>query len=551
MELSHKEIFGYQPAKEYSKSVVYFSMEFAVDQALKIYSGGLGFLAGSHLRSAYELKQNLMGVGILWSYGYYDQTRSMEGYMRADFVKKQYSFLHDPGIVFPVTVHDSVVYVKAYLLKPETFGSAPLFLLTTDIEENDELSRTITRHLYDSNEATRVAQSIVLGIGGATLMDIIQHKVDVYHMNEGHSLPLAFYLMEKLGSVEAVKKQLVFTTHTPEDAGNEKRPFELMHKMSFFHKTSAEDARKLMMDKGDMINYTLAALRFAKIANGVSQMHGEVAREMWESYDGVCKIKAITNSQNLKYWEDTELTSAIQDNDNKKITARKKQLKRELFQVVADQTGKLFKEDVLTMVWARRFAPYKRADLIMRDFVSFLELVENTKLPIQIIWAGKPYPKDFNAIEVFNSLIKKTQKLPNCAVLTGYELHLSGLMKKGSDVWLNTPRIPREASGTSGMTAAMNGSVNFSTPDGWIPEFAKDGKNCFIIPAADVDLSLDERDHIENINLLKVLKENILPVYYHSPAEWNAIVKRAFADVSPAFESGRMADEYYTKLFNI
>jgi starch phosphorylase len=178
--ITRQEIFGYTPDSQYVTSAAYFSMEFAVDQSLKIYSGGLGFLAGSHLRSAYELRQNLLGIGILWKYGYYDQVRDVNGLMKPDFVEKDHAFLQDTGIVFTVPVHDAPVHVKAWLLKPETFGSAPLFLLSTDLPENDELSRSITHYLYDANEATRIAQSIVLGIGGAMLLDILDMVPDVY-----------------------------------------------------------------------------------------------------------------------------------------------------------------------------------------------------------------------------------------------------------------------------------------------------------------------------------------------------------------------------------
>ena len=201
-------------ANSTSPAVAYFSMEFAIDQALKIYSGGLGFLAGSHIRSAYDLKQNLVGIGMLWKNGYYDQIRASDGTMAASYTQKFYSFLKDIDVKFHIQIHGVDVFIKVYLLEPETFGSAPLYLLTTDIDENDALSRSITHRLYDSNESTRIAQSMVLGIGGAKLLDIINRPTDIYHMNEGHSLPLNFYLLSKYKTVEEVKKHVVFTTHT-------------------------------------------------------------------------------------------------------------------------------------------------------------------------------------------------------------------------------------------------------------------------------------------------------------------------------------------------
>ena len=549
--LSRTEIFGYAPKKEYSKSVAYFSMEFAIDQSLKIYSGGLGFLAGSHMRSAFELKQNLVGIGMLWKYGYYDQVRSINGAMKADYVQKYYSFLTDTGIVFPVEVHSAIVYVKAYLLKPEVFGTAPIFLLSTDIEQNDNISRTITNRLYDANESTRIAQSIVLGIGGAKLMEILDMGTEIYHMNEGHAVPLCFYLYSKYKNIDEVRRRVVFTTHTPEEAGNEQRSFELLSKMSFFNGLSDDEVRKVAGIEGNSLNYTLTALRFAKIANGVSKMHGEVSREMWSGFSDICEITSITNAQNKKYWKDDALEKAMEDNDDKALATRKKEMKKDLFKIVADQTGKIFDEDVLTLVWARRYAGYKRADLIASDVERFSKFIKNSELPIQIIWAGKPYPEDYTAIDTFNHLFQKTLANPNIAVLTGYELGLSAALKKGSDVWLNNPRLYREASGTSGMTAAMNGSVNFSIPDGWIPEFAKHGVNSFIIEPADRNLPQTEQDSIECSRLMDILEKEILPMYYSKPKSWANIVKSGMRDVAPAFESGRMAKEYYTLLFNM
>lgn len=549
--LSKEEIFGYKPEKAYSMPVAYFSMEFAIDQALKIYSGGLGFLAGSHMRSAYDLRQNLVGIGMLWKYGYYDQVRSLNGTMKPDYVQKYYSFLTDTGIVFPVEVHSATVYVKAYLLKPEVFGTAPVFLLSTDIEQNDSLSRTITNRLYDANESTRVAQSIVLGIGGAKLLDILGMEPEIYHMNEGHALPVCFYLYSRYGDLAEVRKRLVFTTHTPEEAGNEVRDFALLEKMSFFNGIAVDEIREVLSIYDDRLNYTLAALKCAKISNGVSAMHGEVSRQMWSAHDDICKITSVTNSQNKRYWKDEQLEQAYESDDDKALMARKKEMKKSLFKIVADQTGKIFDPDVLTLVWARRYAGYKRADLLLDDEERFLKLISNTEYPIQIIWAGKPYPEDYHAIDIFNNIFWKTLPHKNVTILTGYELALSATLKRGSDVWLNNPRLYREASGTSGMTAAMNGSVNFSIPDGWIPEFAKHGKNCFLIQPADRKLSVADQDLEECERLYDVLENEILPTYYRKPVKWAGIVKNAMKDVAPQFDSDRMAAEYYNKLFKV
>ncbi|WP_345951984.1 alpha-glucan family phosphorylase [Mucilaginibacter sp. PAMB04274] len=549
--ITKQDIFSYEIDPKYNTSVAYFSMEFAIDQALKIYSGGLGFLAGSHLRSAYELKQNLLGIGILWKYGYYDQVRDGNALMKSEFIQKDYFFLQDTGIVFTVTVHDAPVHVKAWLLKPDTFGSAPLLLLSTDIPENDDVSRSITHRLYDGNESTRIAQTIILGIGGAMLLDALGIEPEVYHMNEGHSVSLNFYLYAKFKSLEEVKKRVVFTTHTPEMAGNESHNYELLKEMSLFYHLQVHEVKYILGMQGDDFNYTLAALKFARKANGVSKLHREVATQMWGNNEGVCEITAITNAQNENYWVDALLADAFTNGDNAMATLRKKELKKTLFKEVANQCGKLFDENVLTVVWARRFAGYKRADLIMRDWERFEKLVNNAQYPIQLIWAGKPYPGDTDSVNLFNHIISRSKTFKNCAVLTGYELGLSALLKKGADIWLNNPTMYREASGTSGMTAAMNGAINLSLPDGWVPEFAADGENCFLIQPADDHLPAEEKGRLENENLMHVLEEKVLPVYYDNQPKWFQIQKKAAKDVVPAFESGRMADEYYRVLYQL
>jgi len=540
----------YTPAAKYKTAAAYFSMEFALDQALKTYSGGLGFLAGSHMRSAFELKQNLVGIGILWSFGYYDQGRNEDQTLRVDYRRKHYSFLQDTELLFPITIHGADVLVRALYLAPEVFGTAPMFFLTTDIPENDHVSRTISHHLYDPNEAARVAQSILLGVGGGKLLDLLGRKTDVYHLNEGHGLPLAFWLYDKHGrDLEEVKKRLVFTTHTPELAGNEERPMKLLTDMTFFGSVPEHEVREVARIGGDALNYTLTALRFARRANAVSKVHGVVSNEMWGHNAGICPIIAITNSQNGTYWRDAQLAAALKAKDDTALLARKRELKKALFDIVADQTGNVFDPEVLTIVWARRFAGYKRADLILQHFDRFVELATNSERPIQMIWAGKPYPLDYGAINLFNNIIQRTKHLKNCAVLTGYELSLSAALKKGSDIWLNTPIFPREASGTSGMTAAMNGCVNLSIADGWIPEFIRPGENGFLIPHAPEGVSDDVRNPQEATALLDVLENEVLPMYYDQPKQFLKVVKAGMKDVEPEFESGRMAKEYYEKLY--
>lgn len=546
----HNYTVPYQVDERYSKKVAYFSMEFAVHQPLKIYSGGLGFLSGSHLRSAYELKQNLIGIGILWKFGYYDQARNQDQTLQVQWNEKIYNYLEDTGIKFQIPIHDHPVWVKAYYLNPSTFNSAPLFLLSTDLPENDYVSQTICHRLYDANTATKVAQFILLGIGGAKLIDELNFNPDVYHLNEAHAMSSVFYLYKKLGSVEEIKKKLVFTTHTPEEAGNEKHDIFLCEKMSYFYGMPLEKVRQLTGIYDDQFNHSLAALRFARIANGVSQLHGEVSRQMWGHYDNVAPIKAITNAQNWKYWADKQLYRFMEEGNDFGFDDRKRHLKKSAFDIVADQTGKLLDPDVLTIVWARRFAGYKRAELLTRDLARFERLINNIDRPVQIIWAGKPYPLDYPAISDFNHLVHLSKSYKNVAVCIGYELALSKRLKQAADIWLNNPRVPREASGTSGMTAAMNGAVNLSTHDGWICEFINHGNNGFVVPPIDYSaVHVQEQDQYDLDQLYKILEEQVVPLYYGNKDTWRQIVKNGMRDVRIQFDSNRMAHEYYEEMY--
>jgi starch phosphorylase len=535
----------------YSKKIAYFSMEFATHQPLKTYSGGLGFLAGSHLRSAYELRQNLVGIGILWKYGYYDQARHQDQTLNVTWNEKHYSFLEDTGIKFQITVHEHPVWVKVLYLNPETFKTAPLFLLSTDLPENDYVSQTITHRLYDANVATKVAQFILLGVGGAKLMDVLGFNPELYHLNEAHGLSAAFYLYNKYKhNLDEVKKRLVFTTHTPEEAGNEKHDIYLCHKMSYFCGLTVDQVKKLYGNTDDQFNHSLAALRFARLANGVSQLHGEVSRAMWSKYANICPIISITNAQNWRYWADKQLYRFMEAGDDYGIDDRKKYLKKRAFEIVADQTGKIFNPDVFTIVWARRFAGYKRAGLLTTDEDRFEAMINDLKHPVQIIWAGKPYPVDHPAISEFNQLVHLSKKYKNVAVLTGYELALSKRMKQAADCWLNNPRVPREASGTSGMTAAMNGAINFSTDDGWIPEFINHGHNGFVVPKADyARMAVHEQDQYDLDKLYDILNNEILPLYYTDYGTWRQVMKNGMRDVRFQFDSNRMAHEYYDLLY--
>ncbi|HEX6847986.1 MAG TPA: alpha-glucan family phosphorylase [Chitinophagaceae bacterium] len=548
MSFSFTYPFAVAPA--YKKKVAYFCMEFGIDQSLKTYAGGLGFLAGSHMRSAFELEQNIVGIGILWKYGYYDQIRRNDQTMNVLFEEKIYGFLEKTDVKFAIKVSGHDVWVTAFYLRPEIFNTAPIFFLSTELPENDYLAKTICHKLYDANPETGLAAAILLGEGGARLLEQIDWEPDVYHLNESHALPLAFYLYYKHKDLEAVRKRLIFTNHTPEPAGNQKTNISLLEKMGVFGKIPLTEIRAITRTNDDELDHTLTALRLSGKTNGVSKIHHQTLQNAWGKYEGICDIISITNALNFSYWHHADLYKALEEKNDDLIKKIKLQEKRILFEVVSDQCGEIYDEKICTIVFAKRFAGYKRADLFFQDMDRFHQLVTNKDRPVQIIWAGKPYPMDYVGIGVFDNIVNICKTYTNCAILVGYELKLSRLLKRGSDIWLNVPRLTHEASGTSGMAAAMNGSVNVGLPDGWFPEFAKDKVNSFIVPACDISLPDHQQDQLDAASLYGLLENEVLPLYYDYPNRWLEIVKNGMKDIIPQFDTNRLAKEYYELMYN-
>ena len=541
--------FPYPVSPEFSRRVAYFCMEYAIHQPLKTYAGGLGYLAGSHMRSAFELKQHLIGIGILWKYGYYDQVRKSDQTMDVLFEEKIYGFLEKTDIKFTIPVSGHDVWVAAWYLPPEVFQTAPLFLLTTDLPENDYLAKTICHRLYDPNPETKIAASLLLGLGGCRLLECLNWEPETYHLNESHALTLAFYLYKKFNNLGEVKKRLVFTNHTPEEGGNTKTNSTLLHRMGFFCDVSLTEAQSISRMQGNMLDHTLTALRLAGLANAVSKLHKKTMESLWAGQDGFCPVVSITNAQNFTYWADDLMYKALSVNDDQKLLERKKTAKDLLFELVADQNGEIYDNRVFTLVFAKRFTGYKRADLLLHNMNRFEKIIHNRERPIQIIWAGKPYPMDFTSIGVFDNIVHICKKYPNCSILVGYEMKMSKLLKNGSDVWLNNPLYTHEASGTSGMTAAMNGSLNLSVPDGWFPEFVKDKHNGFVIPAVDPALPEHEQDEADANHLYDLLEKEVIPMYYDNPTQWLTLIKNSMREILPYFDSNRLAKEYYEILY--
>ncbi|MBQ9688529.1 alpha-glucan family phosphorylase, partial [bacterium] len=529
-------------------NVAYFSMEIALDQSLSTYSGGLGFLAGSHMQSAGYLQLPIVGVTMLWSYGYYDQRLDHEGQVEVAYIRKYYDFLTDLDIYTEVETFGEKVKVKAYKVEPELFGACPVYLLTTDIEGNSEWARKISHRLYDGDERIRIAQEAILGIGGIKILQKLRYKFDVIHLNEGHALPAAFELLKQYNNdLDKVKKKTVFTTHTPVAAGNEVHWVDTLMQGGFFAGCSREKAVEL---GGENFSLTVAALRMSRIANAVSQLHGLVANRMWEWVEGRCPIRAITNAVNVHYWQDKRITKTKDSNDYQKLLDAKREMKVELFKYIADHAGKRFDPDVLTITWARRFADYKRAWLILMDKERLNRLLNANK--IQIIFAGKFHPDDAMGREMFNEILNRSHSLKNVVVLTGYELSLSAKLKKGSDIWLNTPLRPFEASGTSGMSANMNGALHLSIFDGWTVEGTFDGINGYTVEyeGLDDEMSWEERHWKDHECIMDKIENKILPTYYDDKPEWARLMRQAIRTSEAYFNSDRMVIEYYNRLYN-
>lgn len=525
-------------------NVAYFSMEIALDQSLNTYSGGLGFLAGSHMLSAGYLQMPMVGVTMLWSYGYYDQRIDHSGNVEVAYIRKYYDFLTDIDVTVEVETFGEKVKVKAYRVEPELFGACPVYLLTTDIDGNSEWAKRISHRLYDGDERIRIAQETILGIAGIRVLQKVGYNFEVVHMNEGHALPAAFELLRQYnGDLKEVKKRTVFTTHTPVAAGNEVHWVDTLMQGGFFSGCSRERAIEL---GGENFSLTVAALRMSRIANAVSQLHGLVANKMWEWVDGRCPIRAITNAVNLHYWQDKRITG---DDSAEKLLATKHEMKKELFKYIANVAGKRFNPDVLTITWARRFADYKRAWLILMDKDRINKLLDEDK--IQIIFAGKFHPDDVMGKEMFNKLLNRSHSLKNVVVLPGYELQLSAMLKKGSDIWLNTPLRPFEASGTSGMSANANGALHLSIFDGWTVEGTFDGINGYTVEyeGLDDEMPWEERHWKDHECIMDIIENRAIPTYYNNKEEWARMMRQAIRTADAYFNSDRMVVEYYNRLY--
>ncbi len=605
----------------FENPVAYFSMEFGLHECLPIYSGGLGVLAGDHTKSASDLGVPLYGVSLFYRYGYFKQSIQPDGWQQ-----ESYPSINPGEIPVELVVDESGEPVTAEVEiahNTVTFhawrinvGRVTIYLLDTDRAENELHHRDITAHVYGGDSTTRIMQEIVLGIGGVRFLRKIGVEPGVFHMNEGHPAFLTLELLREnikggksREEAEAwVKNHCVFTTHTPVPAGHDRFSRDMMeYIMAGFLKSLDMNLSEIMPlgrvnpdDPEEPFCMTVLALKLSRAANGVSELHGRVSREMWKDVfnvdspdkvpighvtNGVHSLGWMTNRtrdfwqrhlgskwiyylKNPIIWEQVSDPELISDEE---IWAFRYALRRDLIEFVRRKlksyyqkqgtdfhqvADKILSPDVLTIGFARRFATYKRAPLIFRFFDEVLSLFTDDKRPIQIIFAGKAHPRDDAGKRYIQEIVgyaKNPLLFGKVVFLENYDINIARHMISGVDVWLNTPRRPLEASGTSGMKISVHGGINCSILDGWWRE-GYDGTNGFAIGDDGGVEEPEKQDEIDAANLLKVLKEHVIPEFYDRdetgiPRRWIQRMRRSMTSLIPMFNTDRMVSDYVLKYY--
>ena len=536
-------------SSEKNPNVAYFCMEYGIDQRFKAYAGGLGILAGDYLKGAHDHQYPIIGIGIRWKQGYTEQKIDASGNAYDSYHNYKYDFLEDTGIT--VTVDIRKVKVNCKVWKLTQFGNADLYLLDTDIPDNHD--SWITGQLYGWFGEERIAQEIVLGIGGIKAIRALGLPIDIYHFNEGHALFAGFELlrekMEDEGltfekAVEVVKKEVVFTTHTPIVQGNESHPIDKIIYMGA--NLNLTRAQLTFLGGGDPFNMTIGALRLSKIANGVAQLHGETSNKMWAEVDKRAEILAITNAIHLPTWVDNAMIRAAEDGSD--LWEPHLQNKRALIDFIEAKNGVRLDEEKLIIGFSRRAAPYKRSDFIFSDLSIIEPLLLEKKF--QIVFSGKAHPLDDVGKLIVKNLVAMSRKYPKAVVfLENYDMSIGRMLTRGSDIWLNNPRRPLEASGTSGMKAAMNGVLNLSILDGWWPEACVHGVTGWQFG----DGFEHEEEEIQDAHdlkaLYKVLLEEVIPTYYENKSAWIDMMRESILQTKEPFAVKRMLEEYYELLY--
>lgn len=529
--------------------VAYFCMEYALQSDFKLYAGGLGILAGDYMKGAKDHGYPMVGIGIKWKQGYGDQMITPKSKVVDTYPIYKYPFLKDTGKMVTVKIRGRDVKCKIWL--DTSHGTVPLYLLDTDVPGNED--GWITGQLYGWFGEERIAQEMVLGIGGVRALRALGIKTDVYHFNEGHALFAGFELVRekvKKGmpyakALKATRDQIVFTTHTPVVQGNESHYISRLLYMGADN--GVFDAKKLEALGGSPFNMTVAALRLSKKSNAVAQLHGVTANKMWKHVKGRSEIIAITNAIHRPTWVDPRMLDAAQDGAD--LWTIHQDNKRKLIAFIKERTGTQLREDSLLLGFSRRAVPYKRSDFIFRDRKKVDSLFKSGQL--QIVFSGKAHPLDDKGKEIIENILALTREYPKSVVfLENYDMTIGSMLVRGSDVWLNNPRRPQEASGTSGMKAAMNGAPNLSILDGWWPEACEHGVNGWQFGdgfESNVEKKLDAHDQKA---LYNVLLNEVIPTYYNDRNRWVSIMRASIQSTRDQFAVKRMLEEYYEKLYN-
>lgn len=533
-----------------SPQVAYFCMEFGLDHKLPIYAGGLGVLAGDYLKAARDLNAPVVGIGILWNQDYTEQFIDSNGYPYDVYPNYDFSSLKDTGVTVNLRVRGEDVTCKIHLV--DQYKNAPLYLLDTNFPGSKH--GWMTNRLYGGVAQDRVAAEMILGIGGVRALRALDIDVDLYHFNEGHSVFAGTELIrEKIAgqqmsfneSWKATKKEVVFTTHTPVGTGNETWDHELLRHMEAYNGLNYEQMRDL---GDDPFNMTIAALRLANIANAVSKLHGQTAREMWGNVYEAAPIVSITNGVHVGTWQDERINRAFDKGDD--LWEPHTQCKRELIDFIGQLTGARLNPEKMIIGFARRAAPYKRSELIFRDVKVIEPLLKEGK--IQLVFSGKAHPNDSMGKDIIHKLVNMDKKYGDSVVfLENYNMEIARLMVRGCDVWLNNPRRPLEASGTSGMKAAINGVLNLSVVDGWVAEGPQHGVSGFLLcTACGKSIPESTQDEQDLRTLYNVLLSEVIPTFYTNRSRWHNMMRASIDMANYQFSSHRMLREYYDVLYH-
>lgn len=600
-------------------TIAYFSAEFGLHTSIPIYSGGLGVLAGDHCKEASDLGVPLVGIGFMYPQGYFRQRITPEGWQEAIYApfNREESPIHPAltpsGEACRITVEIGSRIVEAAVWKV-LVGRVPLYLIDTDVPENNDENRALSARLYGGDQEMRLCQEFLLGIGGVRLLRALGVAPTVWHANEGHS---AFLTLERLRELvqqglthadacDTIRQSTVFTTHTPVPAGHDVFPHHLMDRYfsSYWEQLglSREDFLRLgdsPESQGQGFNMTALAMRMAAHVNGVSHEHGRVSREMWRHlWPGLpteqVPIRSVTNGIHAPTWiapeinqlygkylgqewaeqcDDTAMWQRILDTPAHELWAVRQTMKRKLMSFIRERArsgwmqghlhpsqvlaqGTLLDPEALTIGFARRFATYKRATLLFRDLERLKRLLQNHWRPVQIIFAGKAHPADEPGRYFMHEVLSfcDDHRLGgHVAFLENYDMHMAKFLVQGVDIWLNTPRFPLEASGTSGQKAALNGVINLSVLDGWWKE-GYSGANGWGIEPLTGNQDYQAQDEHEAEQLYRMLEQEAIPLYYQRdldgiPHGWLQLIKESIRTNAPRFCTKRMVKEYVNQLY--